>query len=77
MRGRKVYLENVSTLSEKDTRYFFNIRKMKREAQICNNFVTEIRITIMIIVIIILFTLDEIVRVMVLSKTDALIKEMY
>jgi len=40
VRGRKVYLENVRTLSKKDTRYFFNIRKMKREAQISNNLVT-------------------------------------
>ena len=49
---------------------------MKREAQISNNLVTEIRITIMIILI--LFNLDEIVRVKELSKGDALIiKEMY
>ena len=72
MRGRKVYLENVSTLSVKDTKYFFNIRKMKREAQISNNLVTEIRITIMIII---LFTLDEITRVIELNKGNALIKE--
>lgn len=48
---------------------------MKREAQISNNLVTEIRITIMIILI--LFTLDEIFRVKELSKGDALIMEMY
>ena len=67
MRGRKVYLENVSILSKKDTRYFFNIRKLKREAQISNNLVTEIMITIMIIII--LFTLSEIVSVMELKQS--------
>ena len=45
---------------------------MKREAQISNNLVTEIRITIMIII---LFTLDEITRVIELNKGNALIKE--
>lgn len=77
VRGRKVYLENVSSLTEKDTNYFFKIRKMKREAQTSNNFVFNIGIIIMTIIT--LFTVDEIVRVMKLSKRDALIiiKETY